>query len=138
MGVGVLAEWGGVWVALLWGGGAVGGPVKKIKCKGERDIPVSMEHRCWRTTGRKWLSRLPKLSCNLAGESRRFDWLGSARLCEPKPKAWLGSAHQRCINQPAQGGSALAWLQLLGRCNTKHGAAAGGSSSAVWWWGAAA
>ena len=42
----------------------------------------------------QWLSRLPKLSCNLAGESRRFDWLGSAQLCEPKPMAWLGSAHK--------------------------------------------
>jgi len=32
-------------VALLWGGGAVGGTVNKIKYKGERDIPVSVEHR---------------------------------------------------------------------------------------------
>ena len=37
----------------------------------------------------QWLSRLLKLSCHLAGESRRFDWLSSARLSESKPTAWL-------------------------------------------------
>ncbi len=44
---------------------------------------------------RQWLSQLAELSCKLAGESRCFDWLGLARLCEPKPKAWLGSAQHR-------------------------------------------
>jgi len=57
----VLAEWGRVWVALPWGGGAVGETVNKIKYKGERDIPVSMEHRAQAGEGSiytMWLSRL--------------------------------------------------------------------------------
>jgi len=38
---------------------------------------------------RQQLGRLLKLSCNLAGESQLFDWLGSAQLHETKPMAWL-------------------------------------------------
>jgi len=44
-----------------------------------------------RCVHRQQLGRLLKLSCNLAGESQLFDWLGSARLCETKPMAQLSS-----------------------------------------------
>src|SRR5258707_15068190 len=52
-----------------------------------------------------WLSRLPKLSCNLARESRRFDWLGQARLgsaqpCEPQPNASPGAVQHRTRSTP--------------------------------------
>ncbi len=57
----MLAEWGRVWVALPWGGGAVGETVNKIKYKGERDIPVSVEHGAQAGEGSictTWLSQL--------------------------------------------------------------------------------
>ena len=40
---------------------------------------------------RQQLSWLLKLSCNLAGESQLFDWLGSAQLSGTKPTAQLSS-----------------------------------------------
>jgi len=67
----------------------------------------------------QWLSRLPKLSCNLAGESWHFDWLGSARLCEPEPKAWLGSAHKPDRLRVAQ-----LWLAPASRASQHYGGAA--------------
>ncbi len=91
----MLAEWGRVWVALPWGGGAVGETVNKIKYKGERDIPVSVEEHSW---GRKHLHNV--------AEPAKADWLGSARLCEPNPR--LGLA--RLMNRTGSGqlGSRLA------------------------------
>jgi len=37
------------------------------------------------------MSQLLEQSCNLAGESRLFYWLGSAWLSGTKPTAWLSS-----------------------------------------------
>ena len=54
----MLAEWGRVWVALPWGGGAVGETVNKIKYK-VRGTYQSVEHRLGKEAfAQQWLSWL--------------------------------------------------------------------------------
>jgi len=54
---------------------------------------------------RQQLSQLLELSCNLAGESWLFDWLGLAQLSGTKPTAQLSSKKK---TRPAQAAQLLA------------------------------